>query len=273
MTSCENAVVAPPLDEAAEGQDIERRYRLAITALLCDGVFCEEDAAVLSSFRGFLGLADEAASEIFRDEARSYIRRRLLAFLEDGRISPDEDAVLDDLVASVGLGPMWGEETAEQLAKARRTWGLAVGALPIVASSLGLLRGEVAHVCAAATAYEERTRSVGVSYGGLTLSLPIVRGVRFRAGQFGVSRQSLRYQHQLGRGDLTITNGRLIFTAPERAVTMKLTSIIDVTAYNDGVAVQRTVGKPITFVLGRPDEDFALILWRAWQDARGQASV
>lgn len=87
-------------------------------------------------------------------------------------------------------------------------------------------------------------------------------------GQFGVNRQTLRYSHKLGTGDLTVTSERLIFRSPERAITAKLTSIIDIIAYNDGVTVQRTQGKPLTFVLDMADEDFALILWRAWQAAR-----
>lgn len=245
------------------------RYASAITALLCDGVFDEADAQVLEGFRAHLGVSDEAAQDIFRGEARRYIRRRMLEFLEDGRVSPDEDAILSDLVASIGLGPIWGEETELALAKARRTWALASAPLPTVATDLGLLRGEVAYASVDVSAYEERRRTVGVSYGGLSLSLPIMKGLRFRAGQFGVNRQSLAYQHHLGSGDLTVTSQRLIFRSPERAITARLTSIIDLTAYTDGVTVQRTTGKPVTYRLAEEEEDFALILWRAWQEARG----
>ena len=120
-------------------------------------------------------------------------------------------------------------------------------------------------------AFEDRERTVGVSYAGLTLSIPIVSGIRFRVGQFGVNRQTLRYSHKLGKGDLSVTSERLIFRSPERAITAKLTSIIDIIAYNDGVTIQRTQGKPLTFVFDHVDEDYSLILWRAWQTARGQA--
>ncbi len=216
-----------------------------------------------------MGLGYREAEALFREEGRAYVRRRLLMFLEDGSLSPTEDAVLDDLVRSVGLGPQWGEETEHALEAARRTWRLAHGPLPVVATRLGLVGDEAAHVAAACSAYEDREKTVGVSYAGLTLSLPIVSGMRFRVGQFGVNRQSLRYSHRLGTGDLTVTSERLIFNSPDRAITAKLTSIIDVTAYKDGVTIQRTQGKPLTFVLETPDEDFALILWRAWQAARG----
>lgn len=246
----------------------EARYRSAITALLCDGVFCAEDAAVLEGMRDYLGLSVAAADELLREEGRAYIRRRLLMFLEDGSLSPTEDAVLDQLVRSISLGPQWCEETELALVGARHTWALAHGPLPTVKTGLGLLRGETAHVVADCEAFEDRDRIVGVSYAGLTLSLPIVSGVRFRVGQFGVNRQTLRYAHRLGRGDLTVTSERLIFRSPERAITARLTSIIDIIAYNDGVTVQRTQGKPITFVLDDVDEDFALVLWRAWQAAR-----
>lgn len=110
---------------------------------------------------------------------------------------------------------------------------------------------------------------MSAGYAGLTFSLPIAKGLRFRAGQFAVNRQTLRYSHRLGLGDLCVTNERLIFRSSERAITARLTSVIDVTAYHDGVTVLRTQGKPITFVLAEPDADFALVLWRAWQEARG----
>lgn len=249
--------------------DQQERYRSAITALLCDGVFCTDDAEVLEGFRTYLGLDQAAADALFQEEARAYIRRRLLMFLEDGKLSPSEDHVLEDLVQSVGLGPQWGEETERGLEGARKTWQLTHGPLPVVSTALGLVGRERAHAFVACSAHEDRDRTVGVSYAGLTLSLPIASGIRFRVGQFGVNRQTLRYQHRLGAGDLCVTNERLIFHSSERAITARLTSIIDVTAYNDGVTIQRTQGKPITFLLRDQDEDFALILWRAWQEARG----
>ena len=254
--------------DAAE-QKMEDRYRLAIDALLCDGVFDSDDAGVLEGFRAHLGLTPERADAIFREQARSYIRRRMLQFLEDGSLSPSEDAVLEDLVASVGLGPQWGEETELALADARRTWALASGPLPQIQTDLGLVGKEVAYLSVRVSAFEERTRMVGMAFGGLALSIPILKGLRFRAGHYGVSRQAMNYQHRLGDGELTITSRRLIFRSPERAITARLTSIVDLTNYTDGVAVQRTTGKPVTYVLDAPDEDFALILWRAWQEARG----
>ncbi len=249
-------------------EKLESRYRLAIDALLCDGVFCDEDATVLEGFRAHLGLDESKAAEIFRAQARVYIRRRLLQFLQDGRLDPNEDAILDDLVVSVGLGPQWGEETEQELTNARQTWALAHGPLPRIETDLGLVGREVAYASTAVEAFEERSRTVGVSYGGFALSLPIFKGLRFRTGQYAVGRQSLRYQHPIGTGDLTVTNQRLIFRSPQQAVTARLTSIIDLTNYSDGVAVQRTTGKPITYVHAVPDEDFNLILWRAWQEAR-----
>ncbi len=248
--------------------DQASRYRSAITALMCDGVFCAEDAAVLEGMRDYLGLSREAADELFRDEGRAYIRRRLLMFLEDGSLSPTEDAVLDELVRSIGLGPQWDAETEWALVGARQTWALAHGPLPSLTTNLGLLGSEQAHAVAHCEVFEDRDKTVGVSYAGLTLSLPIIEGVRFRVGQFGVNRQTLKYSHRLGTGEVTVTSDRLIFRSPERAITARLTSIIDIIAYNDGVTVQRTQGKPLTFVLEVADEDFALVLWRAWQAAR-----
>ena len=246
----------------------EPRYRSAVTALLCDGVFCAEDAEVLEGMRTYLGLPRAAAEELFRDECGAYIRYRLTMAMEDGCVSPSEDATLADLTRSVGLGPQWDSDTDWALVGARHAWAVERGPLPSVQTDLGLIGDEVAHVVADCKAFEDRERTVGVSYAGLTFSMPIVPGMRFRVGQLGVDRQTLKYSHRLGTGDLTVTSERLIFRSPDRAITAKLTSIIDITAYSDAVTVQRTQGKPLTFVLDITDADFAIILGRAWQAAR-----
>jgi hypothetical protein len=149
---------------------------------------------------------------------------------------------------------------------------LASGPLPVIKTDLGLVGREVAYAQVQVEAFEERSKTVGVTYGGFALSIPVFKGLRFRTGQYGVGRQSMRYQHRLGSGDLTITNRRLIFRSPERAITARLTTVIDLTNYSDGVMVQKTTGKPVTYVHQSPDEDFNLILWRAWQEARDAAS-
>ena len=84
--------------------DQQERYRSAITALLCDGVFCTDDAEVLEGFRTYLGLDQAAADALFQEEARAYIRRRLLMFLEDGKLSPSEDHVLEGCCQSNAKG-------------------------------------------------------------------------------------------------------------------------------------------------------------------------
>lgn len=246
----------------------ECRYRSAVTALLCEGTFCAEDALVLEGYRSYLGLPRAAAEEFFRDECGAYIRYRLTKAFGDGYVSPSEDATLAELVRSVGLGPQWDSDTDRALVGARHAWAVDHGPLPSVPTDLGLLGDEVAHAVADCEAFENRERTVGVSYAGLTFSIPIVPGMRFRVGQLAVDRQNLSYSHKLGTGDLTVTSKRLIFRSPERAITAKLTSIIDIEAYTDAVTVQRTQGKPITFVLDITDADFAVILGRAWQAAR-----
>jgi hypothetical protein len=251
-----------------QGQTAEERYRSAISALLCDGVFDAEDARVLDQYRDYVGLTAEAAADVFRDEARSYIKIKVLGFLEDGTVSPDEDATLDSLIESIGLGPMWGPEIEAALSKGRKTWALAMGPLPVISTDLGLIGSEQAYLQTSARAFEERSKSVGVSYSGLTLTIPIVSGLRYRVGHYGVNRNNLQYQHELGDGDLTVTSDRIIFRFSSGAITTNLRSIIDMTAYRDGISVQKANGKLTTYLLPEVDEDFSLVLWRAWQEAR-----
>lgn len=51
--------------------DRSERYRSAIMALLDDGAFCGEDAAVLEGFRAYLGLDPTESEALFQEEART----------------------------------------------------------------------------------------------------------------------------------------------------------------------------------------------------------
>jgi hypothetical protein len=247
-------------------------YLQAVDDLLVDDELCAEDRAVLVQFRDNLGISERQARGEERAAIEQVMRRRLLRALEDGQLSPAEDTSLERLRALAGKAvPFWPEETRQALARARAAWALAQGPLPTVPVTVGLLRGEVAHAVRSVTAYESRSRSVSLSYGAVTMSVPIAPGFRFRMGQVGYARQQVKYDHPLGTGELIITNRRMIFRSPERALTARLTSVLHMLAYPDALVVQRTVGKPVTYLFGEEDFGFPMICAKAWRAALANA--
>jgi hypothetical protein len=247
-------------------------YVQAVDDLLVDDELCPEDRTVLEQYRVHLGVSERQAGREEKAAIEQVLRRRLLKALADGQLSPEEDASLGRLRTLAGRAvPVWPEETRQALARARAAWAFAEGPLPTVATRVGLLRGETAHAVKRVSAYESRTRSVGLSYGAVTLSVPIAPGFRFRMGQVGYARQQVKYDHALGDGELIVTSQRLIFRSPERALTARLPSVLHLLAYPDALVVQRTVGKPVTYLFDAEDFGFPLICGRAWRAALAAA--
>jgi hypothetical protein len=241
-------------------------YRRAVMDLLVDNTLCEDDLTALDRYRAHLGLSSEEAAQIRLDAGWAELQHRVNVVLRDGTVSPEEAADIEQLEDWLGMTVTDRGQAA--LDRARRLWDLTAGPLPSVPVDIGLLRGETAHAVVRAVAYESRAQSVGFRYAGASLSVPIIKGVRFRLGQVAYDRQHVRFDHRLGDGDLIVTNVRLIFCGPERAITSQLTSVLDIDAYSNAVVVQRTAGKPVTYTFDAPDPDFPVILARAWKGAR-----
>lgn len=242
-------------------------YRDDVEAALADAVLSNDEWERLAARRLELGLTDDDARPTYIAVAMREVERRVLAALDDGQISPDEEVDLDSLGRSLRIDLSFVPDTQAQIDRAKRTWALANHPLPVVPSPLGLQRGEVAHMWVTAEAFEERSRTKAISYAGPTISIPIMTGVRYRMGRMNVGRETYAYQHSFGVGTLVVTNKRLLFVG-DRSITTRLTNILDLDGFTDGVQVVRTTGKPHLYVYGEDDRDFGLVLARAWVNAR-----
>lgn len=245
----------------------ETTYLARVETALSDAFLNDAEWAGLKEEAARLGLSEEKARTIYMTSASGIIEDRVLEALEDGQLSPDEETDLEFLARDLRLDLTFAPDTQAIVNRAKLAWRLAHEPLPTVPSPLGLQRSEHAHIWVTAEAFEERERTKAVSFAGPTVSIPIMKGVRYRMGRYNVGRETYRFQHSFGPGTLVITNKRLIFVG-ERSLTCKLTNILDVEGYSDGVKVTRTTGKPHTFVYGQTNQHLATVLARAWSEAR-----
>lgn len=245
----------------------ENLFRGAAREALADAVLTEEEWLDLQGKAAASGIPDARARAIYIEEAMQLVETRVHAALSDNMFSPDEASDLDRLARDLRIDLSFAPGTREVLAQAARTWELLNKPLPVVPSPLGLQAGEVCHAWVTAEAFEERQRTRAVSFAGPTVSIPIMKGVRYRMGRYDVGRETYEYMHSFGVGTLVVTNKRLIF-AGDRSLTARLANVLDVEGYRDGVKVVRTTGKPHTFVYGAEHREFSTILAVAWIEAR-----
>ncbi len=91
-----------------------------------------------------------------------------------------------------------------------------------------------------------RTTSGG--YGGATIR--VARGVSLHGGSFGAQSSSYDDLTEVDHGRLTITNQRLVFTGARRTTDIKLTKIVSVAPYKEGIAVQASSRSKIQCFVG-----------------------
>jgi len=245
----------------------EELFRQHVSTVLQDSVLTEDEWQELKAAAADIGLTFERAVEIYREAADHIIEQRVAEALEDGWLTPSEDRALAAVAADLKVDIRLLPQMEQALLRAKHSWGIAHLPLPVVASPLGLQKGEVAHMWVTAEALEERQRTRAVSFAGPTISIPIVKGVRYRMGRYNVGRETYQYSHSHGFGTLVVTNKRLIF-AGSRSFTARHANILDVEGYSDGVRVTRTSGKPLTYIYGADNRDFGVVLARSWADGR-----
>jgi hypothetical protein len=190
-----------------------------------------------------------------------------LEALADGVLSPDEEASILDMTRALKLTLKFDDEnSASAVGRARRAWAVLNRPLPAVESPFRLQNGEVAYLAITAEALEERSRSSSVSYAGPTVSIPIIKGVRFRMGRMAFMPQVTKYMHSFGEGRIVVTNLRIIFASNDKALTAKFKNVLEVQTFTDGLRVTKTTGKPQIFRYAE-DRIAGLIVASAWTEA------
>lgn len=210
----------------------------------------QADIEGLFAFGDQIGLARSSCEKIVEGSARSILDTKIGAILADGMISDDEEQSLVSLFTDLRVLSSIDDQRMAELQTAKMRWQVRFGTLPTIDPPILMQRGEVCHYACIAEAFETRERTVSQRYSGVSLRVPIMKGVSFRTGNFQVDREKQEYMHSFGHGTFCITSKRLIFSGSAKGITIPYSKIVDATAYSDGLQVHRATGKPTTFVYG-----------------------
>lgn len=135
----------------------------------------------------------------------------------------------------------------------------ASGALPpLQPAGLILKPGETCYWTEPATmgVIKTTTRRSG-GYGGVSVRVPGVRGLRVNTGRFGsrnISRSGLASQP----GSLAVTDRRLVFASSADTKTVPLTKLVGIHPFTDGVKLDIENSTPIIFLTGNPYTSMAI---------------
>lgn len=252
-------------------EDISERINATAMALLQkevevimrDHEVTDQESAHMDNMTKILGLTVENLRDVIATVIAPIFRAVFDRALEDGKLSPQEEREIKRLSKALKIDLQLDDKMQDALDDAKHMWQITEGKIPEQNSPLMLQKNELCYRVTEARALETRTRTRSITYGGPAVRVRIMKGVYYRVGNARISRQTEEYSHELGYGDLVLTDKRLLFKSANKSLAIRLNRIVDFEPYIDGVQIYKDTGKPITFVFDRNDKFFGTILDRA----------
>jgi hypothetical protein len=227
----------------AECEVVHPRYQQALDEVLSDGKLSPEEAKKLSSLQLALRIDSTTVENLRSPRTAALFNRKLESVLSDRRVSPLEQQQLDEMAQNLGV-PV----TLSSARKADRDlfalyWQIENGPLPWYDVPIVLQKGERCHFAAQAVWHEFRTRTVRVNYGGPTYRLRIAKGLYYRIGSMNVAPVRKEELTQIDSGTVYFTNKRVIFDGTRANKTIRLSALLGVQPYTDGIGLEKATGK------------------------------
>jgi len=171
---------------------------------VADGRIAGDEWARLVETAGQLGLTQRELLETIQHQAERFVEQTLAEMKLDEQISPQEDALLNWLLANIIARPEFRRYVQSQVAAVKFVAAIESGRLPSVTSTrLGLRAGEIVH--AETEAQFARTRQL--KHGPRT---------------------------DVFAGRLTLTDDRLLFDSPQLGLEVNHRRVIDIHGYANG---------------------------------------
>jgi hypothetical protein len=143
----------------------------------------------------------------------------------------------------------------------------STGELPSLQAPVNLQKGEICHWIGRARWYELRKQTRRVCYSGLTVSIPIMKHVRYRVGTIAPTITSSESLALIDTGTLYITNKRVFFDGASRNVTLKHNQLASVQVFLGGLNLERQAGRTPTLLLDGSAELAAAYIARGFTPA------
>jgi len=226
-----------------EAEILHPKYEALVRRTIADGYLSNAERRQLTSLAKALRLAPAETEVIYRKSAGDLLQSTLESAVADQRLSPTEFREYSLLAQRLGLDPNLDEATKAKLHRYALLWRIENGEMPTVPVSINLQRGEVCHFRGGAAWHEMRTRTERVTYSGTSVSIPIVKGVRYRVGSYKPQRVTREELTQIDVGEFYLTNKRIVFDGAQRNTTIRYSSLLGVTPYADGIKLEKSSGR------------------------------
>ncbi|QNR07760.1 hypothetical protein [Macrococcoides canis] len=112
-------------------------------------------------------------------------------------------------------------------------------------TSINLQKNEVCLLDDQAAVWkEQKTKTKRVNYGGIGVSVKVVKGVYIRTGTMNVQPVKESFLEVKIKGELIVTNKRIVVDAGNDIKVIKFNDILKVVPYNDAIAIHKGTANP-----------------------------
>lgn len=205
-----------------------------------DKILTDDEKKEILEFATFLNLDTSTIETIRKNIASSIFRVELNSAITDKQLSPKEESYLKQLLTKLELGDDiekigLKKSTLNDLVFFKMFWQADNGyLLPLTNLQIALQKNEECYMGFPAKLLESKTVTAGYKSINHGFSIPIAKGIRYRAGT-GYSmpvRETVTTTYQ---GAIYLTDRRIIFSAGEGSFTLKYDKLISFQPYRDGI--------------------------------------
>lgn len=219
-------------DQAQARRELEQ----ALVQAISDGRLTSSELGDLWERLEELGL-DERSWQRLQPRLYALAIRAVTA---DRRLTADEEQALQQLADHFGIPEQVRSYHARELARYRLLAELENGHLPEVEpAGMALQRGEVAHWVEPAELLEERVVKRQYEGGSSGFSFRVAKGVYYHVGGHGGRVITETGIVPVSRGDLVITNKRIVFRGDRKNFATPWQKVIDLDMYQNGLRISR----------------------------------
>lgn len=247
----------PNLSKMFSEKEGVQQYRKILTYFLKDGVIDPLELEQLKYVENKYELTKEEIRKIQRKALSTYFNE----IISDQRISEEERKSLQDLLNLFSL--QTNEINFDQkIFNKYYTLGLIEqGSLPSVENKneLNIIfkPNEILHYGASSQLNKIKKVTKRINYGGLTGSIKIMKGVRYRIGSIGVQTKTQEILDTEDVGILYITNQRIGFKGNKKQFNILFNKIISFELFSEGIFIFKQ-GKETPYILTLDDYEVPL---------------
>jgi hypothetical protein len=246
------------------------RYERTLSEVLKDGSVSAAEKAHLERLSAYLKIPEEVRQKAVLEVAGPVLKEKWNKAVAEKQLSPHDEEEIHALCRSLGIKLDISEITPGVVAKLRLMWQIKNAELPVLQVPIELHGGEVCHFSVRADYCENRTVYTRVTSSGPRFRTKILKGIYWDTRLYDVKRRPVEALTKLDSGVLYLTNRRLIFTGGAKNLNVKLTSILDIHPYSDGVGIDKDSGRRAVFAFTKNLDVFGAMIARCIHDLNEQ---